>query len=223
MTTLNSYLERLLNLFDERRRRFQVSSTLLLVGSLAYFFFVFYPYFTLLGNRLACQGQTARCSELEAALLNERFTEVTTSWGNIPISTAEFATLFPVILAFGFTAVTAQLVFLMRLRQAISQQIQRDQASVDLSLIAPLPIDPIRGNHNSIASGLVFMSPMGICLYAMRLIFLRRNVLQSQLPHAQGKGFYLFIYLLSILLLCISLLRLLFWLRSLAASAQPKQ
>jgi len=50
----SAYLERLLSLYDEKRKRFQVSFTLLMVGTVAFFFFVFFPYLTLLGNRADC-------------------------------------------------------------------------------------------------------------------------------------------------------------------------
>jgi hypothetical protein len=205
------YLVRLLNLYDEKRRRFQGFFALLLVGTLLFFFFVFIPYFTLLGNRLACQQQNAVCSQIEAALLNDRFSEVTTSWGNIPISTAEFVALAPLLMAVGFTAVTAQLLSLIRLRQAIEQQVQLEQIVVDTALIAPMMVE-LRPGAEALPGLAAFLTPPLLCLYALRLIFLRRNLLRIELPYAQSAEYYLTVYALSLGLLGFSLVRLLVYL-----------
>ncbi|MGF1569763.1 MAG: hypothetical protein ACFCVD_17130 [Nodosilinea sp.] len=207
--TPSLYLERLLNLYDERRRRFQVWFTLLVVGTLLLFFFVVIPYFTLLGNRLDCQLNNAQCSQIEAALLNERLTQVTTSWGNIPISTAEVVALSPLLYAVGFAAVAMQLHQLMQLRQGIDRQTQREALSIDTSLVTPLLLD--RRHWGDFGLGLAaLLTPPLLCLYTMRLIYLRRGVLRLELPYAQSARFYLLIYAVSAGLIGFSLLRLLF-------------
>jgi hypothetical protein len=200
------YLERLLNLYDERRRRFQVWFTVLLVGSLLFFFLVVVPYFTLLGNRLACETQGGQCSQIEANLLNERFTEVTTSWGNIPISTAEFVALSPLLFGAGITAVSNQLIFLMRLRRGIEHQTRLEQLTLDTHLLAPTLFEA-KHKLDFLLGGFAFLIPSLLCVYTMRLIYLRRNVLRVELPYAQSARFYLLVYAISVGLIGISLLR----------------
>lgn len=205
--SFSPYLERLLNLYDGKRRRFQVSFTLLLFGTLLFFFFVLIPYFTLLGNRLACQQQNLSCGPVETALLNDRFSEVITSWGNIPISTAEVVALSPLLGAVGFTAVTAQLLHLLRLRRAIDQHLKQEPVVVDTSLIAPVLLERRLSGETFLGLTALFTPPL-LCLYALRLIFLRRSLLQVELPYAQSRQFYMIIYAVSLGLLGFSLVQL---------------
>jgi hypothetical protein len=200
----SAYLERLLNLYDETRRRFQVSFTLLLLGTLLFFFFVLIPYFTLLGNRLACQQQSVSCTQIEAALLNDRFSEVTTSWGNIPISTAEVVALSPLLGVVGVAAVTTQLLRLIRLRRAIAKQAHRENVALDTTLVAPVLVERRPSVEALLGLG-AFLTPPLLCFYALRLIFLRRGLLRVELPYAQSAQFYGIIYALSIGLLGLSL------------------
>jgi len=203
----SAYLERLLSLYDEKRKRFQLSFTLLMVGTVAFFFFVFFPYLTLLGNRADCLSQQVSCTQLETSILEDRFTEVTTSWGNIPISTAEVVVLFPLLVGGGFIATTAQLVGQMRLRQAIQQEVAALGAKIDVSLIAPVLLDPKHGMIDLMAGGSALVFPLLLGLYSINLILVRLGDLRHNLPYAQTGRFYLALYFLSGLLLLIGLAR----------------
>jgi|GEM_PF-1503271 len=199
----SAYLERLLSLYDEKRKRFQVSFTLLMVGTVAFFFFVFFPYLTLLGNRADCLSRQVQCTQLETSILEDRFTEVTSSWGNIPISTAEVVVLFPLLVGGGFVATTSQLVGQMRLRQAIQQEATALGAKIDVSLIAPVLLDPKRGLIDLITGGSALFFPVLLGFYSINLILVRLGDLRRNLPYAQAGRFYLVLYLLSVLLLLI--------------------
>lgn len=203
----SAYLERLLSLYDQKRKRFQLSFTLLMVGTVAFFFFVFFPYLTLLGNRADCLSQQVSCTQLETSILEDRFTEVTTSWGNIPISTAEVVVLFPLLVGGGFIATTAQLVGQMRLRQAIQQEVAALGAKIDVSLIAPVLLDPKHGMIDLMAGGSALVFPLLLGLYSINLILVRLGDLRHNLPYAQTGRFYLALYFLSGLLLLIGLAR----------------
>lgn len=196
----SAYLERLLSLYDEKRKRFQLSFTLLMVGAVAFFFFVFFPYLTLLGNRADCLSQQVPCTQLEASILEDRFTEVTTSWGNIPISTAEVVVLFPLMVGAGFMAVSAQLVGLMRLRQAIQQEAKALGIAMDVTLVAPVLLDPKRGLLDLIAGAGALGLPVLLGVYGINLIFVRLGDLQRNLPYSQASRFYYAVYLLAVLL-----------------------
>ncbi|CCI27674.1 hypothetical protein [Microcystis aeruginosa] len=121
-TETTAYLDRLLKLYEEKLHRFRLSLALLLVGTLVFFFLIFFPYITLLGNQEACR-ENPQCTKPEKSKLEDRLSEITTSWGKVPISTAEVTALFPVGVACGFVVVTAQLQGLTRLRRAITQQL----------------------------------------------------------------------------------------------------
>ena len=179
----SAYLERLLSLYDEKRKRFQVSFTLLMVGTVAFFFFVFFPYLTLLGNRADCLSRQVQCTQLETSILEDRFTEVTSSWGNIPISTAEVVVLFPLLVGGGFVATTSQLVGQMRLRQAIQQEATALGAKIDVSLIAPVLLDPKRGLIDLITGGsaLFFSGAAGVLLNQLNPCQVGRPAAQSSL------------------------------------------
>ena len=205
----SAYLERLLSLYDEKRKRFQLSFTLLMVGTVAFFFFVFFPYLTLLGNRADCMSQQVQCTQLETSILEDRFTEVTTSWGNIPISTAEVVVLFPLLVGGGFVAATSQLVSQMRLHQAIQQEVTALGANIDVSLIAPILLDPKRGLIDLIAGASALAFPALLGLYSINLILVRLGDLRRNLPYAQAGRFYLALYVLSVLLLLIGSARIL--------------
>jgi hypothetical protein len=205
----SAYLERLLSLYDEKRKRFQLSFTLLMVGTVAFFFFVFFPYLTLLGNRADCLSQQGQCTQLETSILEDRFTEVTTSWGNIPISTAEVVVLFPLMVGAGFMATSAQLVGLMRLRQAIQQEAKALGTAMDVTLVAPILLDPKRGWLDLMAGGAALGSPMLLGLYSINLIFVRLVDLRRNLPYAQAGRFYYGIYLLAVLLFVAGSIRVL--------------
>lgn len=198
------YLERLLKLYDEKRRRFQLTFTLLWLGAFAFFFFVFFPYLTLLGNRADCQAQQMQCTQLETSILEERFTEVTTSWGNIPISTTEVVTLFPPMVAIGLLVAASQLVELMRLQQAIHRQLKSLNAPVEVTLIAPLLLDPHRRLLDWVVGGMAFLSPALLGLFSINLLAVRLTELRANLPYVQAPVFYQFIYGLSALMMGIA-------------------
>lgn len=204
---LSPYLQRLLELFDEKRKRFQWAFGLLLVGAIAFFFLVFFPYITLLGNRADCLAQQVTCTQLETSVLDERFTEVSTTWGNIPLSTAEVVVLFPFLIAVGTVAVLNQLVGLMRLRQGIQAQLADVETAIDVTLIAPLLIDPQRSLWEWIAGTLAMMTPIAIALFSINLIYGRLDELRNAVPYIQATIFYHNLYLLSLLTILFALAR----------------
>ncbi|HHP7245103.1 MAG TPA: hypothetical protein ACFE0H_10510 [Elainellaceae cyanobacterium] len=207
MEDFSPYLQKLLALYDEKRKRFQWSFTVLMVGAIAFFFFVFFPYLTLLGNRADCLSQQAQCTQLETSILDDRFTEVTTSWGNIPISTSEVVVLFPMLIAVGVLAVSSQLITLMRLRKAIQTQGATLPSAIDVTLIAPILLDPKRGLIDVAAGAGAFMIPVLIGFYSINLIYVRLTDLRSALPYSQSVSFYHKLYLLSVIIILFSLAR----------------
>ena len=200
------YLERLLDLYSEKRQRFQALFTLLLAGSLIFFFLVLMPYFTLLGNRSACEQANIQCSQPKAELLDARFSEVTTSWGKIPISTAEIVALSPLLYAVGIATVSMQLLHLMRLRYAIDKQAEIEQCSIDTALVAPTLLY-FRPTIDWLFEIAVFLTPSILCFYSISLIFRRNSILRLELPYAQTDRYYQLIYGISIGLIGFSLIR----------------
>jgi len=208
-----TYLDRLLELFEEKLKRFRLSLTLLLIGTTAFFFLIFFPYMTFLGNRADCQKSCPKlekfeldnracqvCSEkLRKSGLDKRFSEITTSWGKIPISTAEVTVLFPLGVAFGFVNVVTQLQGLMRLRRAITQQVKTLSNNMDVTMIAPLLIDPKQSLMDQISGGIVLILPFLVFLFSVNMILFRPETLKSELPYNQNVQFYHSIYLLSAL------------------------
>ncbi|WP_202978903.1 hypothetical protein [Halomicronema hongdechloris] len=162
---------------------------------------------TLIGNREDCRVNQYQCTELEQSQLEERFSEVTTNWGKIPVSTAEVVIFFPAAIAFGFVSVAAQLQALMRLRRAVHRQIKSFSNQMDVTLIAPLLIDPKQSIVDQMAGGLTLLLPAIIFLYSVRLILIRLEILRNKLPYFQGARFYYFVYLLSAVLILFSLVR----------------
>nr|CAO90929.1 unnamed protein product [Microcystis aeruginosa PCC 7806] len=77
-TEITAYLDRLLKLYEEKLNRFRLSLALLLVGTLVFFFLIFFPYITLLGNQEACRKNT-QCTKPEKSKLEDRLSEITTS------------------------------------------------------------------------------------------------------------------------------------------------
>lgn len=205
-----SYLNKLLEIYDRKLKRFRFSMILLIVGTMSFFFLIFFPYMTLVGNRESCKIQQQQCTQLEESVLDNRFTEVTTNWGNIPISTAEVATLFPVVIAVGFTAAITQLQGLMRLRRAISQQAKTLNSEIDVTLIAPLLLDPKQGVIDQLSSSLILLFPIVVFSYSVSLIVYRLSVLKSNLPYSQSTEFYLLLYFLSACLGIYSLTKISF-------------
>lgn len=184
------YLDRLLKLYEEKLKKFRLSLTLLLVGTTVFFFLIFFPYMTLLGNREDCRVKQQQCTELKKSKLEERFSEVTTSWGKIPISTAEVTVLFPVGVACGFVTVVEQLQGLVRLRRAITQQIKALSNYMDVTLIAPLLIDPKHSFVDQISGGVTLILPFLIFIYSVTLILIRLEILKNKLPYFQNTRFY---------------------------------
>jgi hypothetical protein len=203
-----TYLDRLLELFEEKLKRFRLSLTLLLIGTTAFFFLIFFPYMTLLGNRENCRVNQQSCTKLEKNKLDERFSEVTTNWGKIPISTAEVTVLFPLGVAFGFVNVVTQLPGLMRLRRAITQQVKALNNNMDVTIIAPLLIDPKQSAIDQISGGIVLILPFLVFLFSVNMILIRLETLRNKLPYIQNVRFYHSIYLLSALMATYSLVKL---------------
>lgn len=200
------YLQRLLDIYDEKRKRFQWSFSLLLTITIIFFFFLLVPYMTLLGNRADCLALD-QCTPAETSILDERFNEVTTSWGNIPISTAEVVILFPLLTAVGLAATSAQLIGLMRLRKAIQKQIVGLDIAPDLTLITPLLLDPERGFLDVVIGSIALAIPGVVGIFSINLIYVQMDALRENLPYAQSRVFYDQIYLLSIFLILLSLVR----------------
>jgi hypothetical protein len=201
------YLDRLLKLYEEKLKGFRLSLILLLVGTTAFFFLIFFPYMTLLGNREDC-GKKHQCTPIKESVLDTRISEVTISWGTIPISTPEVIALFPVGIACGFVAVIAQLQGLMRLRPAISQQVKALNNNMDVALIAPLLIDPKQSLVDQISGGITLISPFLIFLYSVIIILFRIEIIRNKLPYFQNTNFYRFIYYLSAFIAICSLVKL---------------
>lgn len=209
MTTedFSPYLQKLLALYDEKRKRFRWTLSLLLVGAIAFFFLIFFPYLTLLGNRADCLAKQALCTELETSILDSRFTEFTTSWGNIPVSTSEIVVLFPALLALGFLLVSSQLVNLMQLRKAIQQQATNYSTAIDVTLIAPILLDPKRALVDLIAGGCILLVPVFVGLFSINVIYVRIVDLRNALPYAPGPRYYHGLYVVSVVIFLSSLAR----------------
>ena len=202
------YLDILLKVYEEKIKRFRLLLTILLVGTSVLFFLIFFPYMTLIGNREDCRANQQQCTQLEKSKLEERFSDVTTSWGKIPISTAEATVLFPVGVAFSFIAVVAQLQGLMRIRRAITQQVKALSSHMDVTLIAPLLIDPKQSLVEQISGGMTLVFPALVFLYSVRIILIRLQILRNKLPYFQNTRFYYLIYLLTALLGIYSLVKI---------------
>jgi hypothetical protein len=202
-----AYLDRLLKLYDEKLNRFRLSFALLLVGTLAFFFLVFFPYITLLGNQEACLA-SPKCTKPKESKLEDRLSEVTTSWGRIPISTAEAAALFPVGVACGSVAITAQLLGLTRLRRAIAKQVNSQRNYIDVTLIAPLLIDSEHSSVDQLAGAAILLTPFCVAIFSSAKLLARLEPLRSKLPYSQTEQFYQIIYLLSALAAGYSFARL---------------
>ncbi|WP_215607788.1 hypothetical protein [Leptothoe spongobia] len=175
--------------------------------TIVFFFLIFFPYITLIGNQKACQAQELDCPHLEQSALEERVSDLTTSWGNIPISTAEVVAFFPAGLACGFVTVTSQLQGLMRLRQAITRQVNNCDNPMDVTLIAPLLIDQKQSFVDQILGGIVLLFPALMVFYSINLIFVSLGALKEKLPYSQDIWFYRIVYFLSALLVLYGLLK----------------
>jgi hypothetical protein len=150
-TETTAYLDRLLKLYEEKLHRFRLSLALLLVGTLVFFFLIFFPYITLLGN----QGLT-------------------------------------------------------RLRRAITQQLKASSNYIDVTLIAPLLIDPKSGWVDRMAGVTILLFPFCVFIYSSVKISTRLEVLKNKLPYIQSAGFYYLIYFLSAFTAIYTLVRLSF-------------
>lgn len=87
---------------------------------------------------------------------------------------------------------------------------------IDVSLIAPVLLDPKGGIVDLVAGGSALFFPVLLGLYSINLILVRLADLRLNLPYAQGGRFYLALYFLSLLLLLIGSARvvmqfLMFW------------
>lgn len=207
-TDTTSYLERLLALYGEKLKRFRFSLTLLLVGTIVFFFLIFFPYVTLIGNQESCRVNKLDCPQLQQSGLEERVSDMTTSWGNVPVSTAEVVAFFPAGVACGFIAVSAQLQGLMRLRRAITQQIRVLESPIDVTLIAPLLIDPKQGVGDQMLGILILLFPSCFALFSINLILVSLDAIKNSLPYIQSMSFYYGVYLISALLIICGLLKI---------------
>lgn len=201
------YLEKLLKVYEEKLKRFRLALALFLGGTTAFFFLIVYPYMTVIGNLESCRVNQLQCNEDKQSEIEERFSELTTIWGNIPVSTAEVAIFFPVGIAGGYAVVASQMQGLVRLRQAIAKQIKSLDISMDVTLIAPLLIDPKQGLLDRLAGILTFLFPFSFFLYSIRLILNRIEVVKNELPYFQSIRFYKSLYFLSSILIIYSLVK----------------
>ncbi|MGK7957396.1 MAG: pentapeptide repeat-containing protein [Crocosphaera sp.] len=217
---MTTYLDKLLELYDIKRKQFRFLLASVLIGTTLFFFLIFFPFMTLIGNNLAClnsqQGDQV-CNKIEEeSELKERFSEITSYWGKIPISTPEIVSLFPVGVAGFFTILVAELHSLFRLRPAISQEMQSLNNSFDVTLIAPLLIDPKMHFIDQITGILILLFPFILVLYSIILMLtspgynqsIRLEALIGQLPYSQNLAFYRLIYGISISLMVYSLIRI---------------
>ena len=202
----NAYLDRLLKVYEEKYKRFRLALTLLLIGAAVFFFLIFYPYITVIGNLQDCGLNQSQCP-IDSEIINKRIEELTTNWGKIPISTAEVVIFFPVAIAGGFAAVTAQLKELVRLRRALSLEVESLTNSMDITLIAPLLIDSKQHYSDQIAGVVTLLFPFFIFLYSVRLILFRIEIITNELPYLQSIKFYYLIYFWSTLLFNYSLVK----------------
>lgn len=202
----NAYLDRLLKVYEEKYKRFRLSLTLLLIGTTVFFFLIFYPYMTIIGNLQDCEPNQFQCLT-DAEIIKERIEELTTNWGKIPISTAEVVIFYPVAIAGGFAAVTSQLQELVRLRRALSLEVRALANSMDMTLIAPLLIDPKQNRLDQMAGIMTLLFPFFVFLYSVRLILFRIEIIRSELPYRQSEEFYFSIYFLSAFLFIYSLVK----------------
>ena len=202
------YLDRLLVLYEEKLKRFRLYLTILLAGTIIFFFLIFLPYITLIGNQESCRVNELDCPALYQSGLEERVSDVSTSWGNVPVSTAEVAVFFPTGVACGIVAVSSQLQGLMRLRQAITQQVNNLEEPMDVTLIAPLLIDPKQNIVDQIVGSSILLFPCFIVLFSINLIILRIDALKNSMPYIQDVLFYYRLYWLSALLVIYSLVKI---------------
>lgn len=207
-STETLYLERLLRVYEEKLKKFRLSFAILLIAATAFFFLIFFPYITLIGNQEDCRINQQQCTQLEQSQLNERFSEITTSWGKIPVSTAEVVVFFPVGVVCGSIAVFSQLYELMRLRTAIAQEIAQQGSPIDVTLISPLLIDPEQNFMHQISGALMLLYPVTIVSYSMRIVLVQIEIIRNRLPYFQSVRFYYLIYFLSTLFLIFSLAKI---------------
>jgi hypothetical protein len=201
----NHYLNQLLTLYQEKLKRFRLTLSLLLAGTIIIFFLIFLPYMTLLGNREACQANQHQCTNLEESELNTRLSEIQTSWGNVPISTAEVTILFPAGIALGLVVSLAQLQGLTRLRRAINRELKSLEKAMDVTLITPLLIDPQQSGINQVSGIFVLSTPIVFFLYSLNILLPRLAVLKDELPYIQNLTFYHRLYFFSSLLIAFTL------------------
>ncbi|MEM7066352.1 MAG: hypothetical protein AAF572_24685 [Cyanobacteria bacterium P01_B01_bin.77] len=205
-TAKNAYLDRILKVYEDKYKKFRLSLTLLLIGTTVFFFLIFYPYMTIIGNLQDCELNQSQCPT-DSKIIKERIEELTTNWGKIPVSTAEVVIFFPVATTGGFAAVTSQLQELVRLRQALAREVKTLANPIDITLIAPLLIDPKRNRLDQIAGVMTLCFPFFIFLYSVRLILFRIEIIRSELPYRQSEEFYFLIYFVSAFLFIYSLVK----------------
>ncbi|MEM6254136.1 MAG: hypothetical protein AAF821_14560 [Cyanobacteria bacterium P01_D01_bin.156] len=195
------YLDRLLTQYGEKLQRFRRSFTLLLVGTLVFFFLIFVPYITLIGNQADCPTSEPNCRQTQQLQVEQRVTEVTSNWGNIPVSTSELVIFFPTAVACGFIATTSQLNGLIRLRRAIDQQINSSEEScMDSTLLAPVLIDPKHSLFNQLVGALVISFPAAVVGYSINLLLRSLTSVKGKLPYFQAQSFYYGMYTLTAVL-----------------------
>jgi len=134
--------------------------------------------------------------------------------------------LFPVGVACGFTVVTAQLQGLTRLRLAITQQLKNCSNYIDVTLIAPLLIDPKHSWVDQMAGVIILLFPFCIFIFSSAKILTRLEVLRGKLPYIQDTKFYHLIYFLSASTAIYSLMRLsfnIFWQQRLEKHSQHER
>ncbi|MFM7791507.1 MAG: hypothetical protein ACKO90_26535, partial [Microcystis panniformis] len=97
-----------------------------------------------------------------------------------------------------------------RLRRAITQQLKASSNYMDVTLIAPLLIDPKSGWVDRMAGVTILLFPFCVFIYSSVKILTRLEVLKNKLPYIQAARFYYLIYFLSAFTAIYTLVRLSF-------------
>lgn len=79
--------------------------------------------------------------------------------------------------------------------------------SIDVTLIAPILLDPQRGWVDLAAGTAAVLAPAAIALVSINLIYVRFSDLLTTLPYAQAASFYHSLYLLSVSIMLFGLAR----------------
>ena len=99
----------------------------------------------------------------------------------------------------------------MRIRRAITQEVKALSSHMDVTLIAPLLIDPKQSLVEQISGGMTLFFPALVFFYSVRIILIRLQILRNKLPYSQNTQFYYLIYFVSTLIGIYSLVKIGFY------------